>query len=246
MIDIKSFKSMVGTTLVEKHSKRMNVGLFPGAFKPPHVGHYNTAVMGAKRNDKMLVIVSNNTRGAGSESIDGNTSYDIWMMYKEFLLKSLPEVGKKIHIILVPGAEVITAVYNTARLLNQSWEGTTDASKTAHKLVDAIGDADRYALKLYACSEDISQRYGSFFKPDTKDMYQGNKVVISSAPCARAASASELRPLIGSFRHYTSPDELRSAVMNTATVNNDYSTLLKNLPGDDELKDRVINLLIKK
>jgi len=246
MIDIKSFKAMVGTTIIEKRTSKMKIGVFPGAFKPPHVGHYNTAVLGAKQNDKMLVIVSDTVRGAGSESIDGDTSYNIWMLYKEYLLKTDPEIGKKLYIILVPGSEVITAVYNTARLLNQSWEGTTDASKTAHKLVDSIGDADRYAIKLYACSEDVSQRYGGFFKPDTKDLYQGNKVVISSSPCARAASASELRPLIGSFRHYTNSYELRSAVMNTATVNKDYSTLLKNLPGDDELKDQVIDMLMKK
>lgn len=246
MIEIQSFKSMVGKTIIEKHTKRMKIGLFPGAFKPPHVGHYNTAVMGAKQNDKMLVVISDTVRGKDSESIDGKTSYNIWMLYKEYLLRTDPEVGRRLYIILVPGAEVITAVYNTARLLNQSWDGTTDASKTAHKLVNTIGDADRYALKLYACAEDVSMRYGGFFKTDTKDLYQGNKVVITSSPCARAASASELRPLIGSFRHYANSNALRAAVMNTAAINKDYSTLLKNLPGDDELKDQVIDLLMKK
>ena len=59
------------------------VGLFPGAFKPPHRGHYLTAAMAAKACDVVYIIMSPKERMLGQASAD--TGVPEWKKYAGLL-----------------------------------------------------------------------------------------------------------------------------------------------------------------
>lgn len=44
------------------------VGIFPGAFKPPHVGHYMTALNACKNNDIVYIYISSKSRALTTQN----------------------------------------------------------------------------------------------------------------------------------------------------------------------------------
>ena len=59
------------------------IGLFPGAFKPPHRGHFMTAAMAAKNCDVVYIIMSPKERIIGQASAD--TGAPEWKKYAGLL-----------------------------------------------------------------------------------------------------------------------------------------------------------------
>lgn len=85
------------------------IGIFPGAFKPPHKGHYQAAVMASNENDIVYVLISNGER-------DGVTAYqafEIWELFKQ----TIPNLDIKVS----KGTPVRDA-YELVDRLNQSVE----------------------------------------------------------------------------------------------------------------------------
>jgi len=59
---MQRFDSLYGSLLTEQDENVLKIGIFPGAFKPPHVGHYTTAYDACKNNDKVYIFVSDKPR----------------------------------------------------------------------------------------------------------------------------------------------------------------------------------------
>ena len=63
-------------TLLE--ADKQTIALFPGAFKPPHKGHFDVVEKLLKAADQVVVLVSPKTR----EGITVDESIAVWDLYK--------------------------------------------------------------------------------------------------------------------------------------------------------------------
>lgn len=61
--------------------QQYTIGVFPGAFKPPHKGHFNVVKRLADMCDEVQVFISPKTR----EGITADESYKVWELYKTIL-----------------------------------------------------------------------------------------------------------------------------------------------------------------
>ena len=60
---------------------KQTIALFPGAFKPPHKGHFEVVKQLLDKADEVVVLVSPKTR----EGIDADESVKVWELYKTIL-----------------------------------------------------------------------------------------------------------------------------------------------------------------
>lgn len=59
---MNSFDTIANRLLVELDTKVNKIGIFPGAFKPPHIGHFVTALKAVDTNDTTYIYVSDKSR----------------------------------------------------------------------------------------------------------------------------------------------------------------------------------------
>lgn len=58
--------------LIEQDQQVLSVGVFPGAFKPPHVGHFTTAYNACKDNQQVYIFVSDKSRPISTKHVGAN------------------------------------------------------------------------------------------------------------------------------------------------------------------------------
>lgn len=161
------------------------IGLFPGAFKPPHKGHFDTAKQAATTNDVAVVLVS----GIDRDGISSDDSYYIWNLYKSFLPKNL-------YVYTIQGSPVLT-IYQIVDILNNGQ--FTPTPKVLAPLPKAKEIADNLRslssplkINLYASEED-KDRFNAFYGP-SKTIYSGKSVSsIDIKGVSRLASATDAR-----------------------------------------------------
>ena len=105
--------------MFERKTSKIRVGLYPGAFKPPHIGHYKAAIENLKRNDVLYVIISGQSRGKGADKITADESEKIWNLYRSYHGDNkLRIIRADNHTDTGSGAigTVITATYDTVHL----------------------------------------------------------------------------------------------------------------------------------
>jgi hypothetical protein len=75
----------------------MKIAIYPGAFKPPHKGHFQVVKQLVDRNDisEVVVAVSSKERGG----VTSDQSLDIWALYTNIL-------GPKVKVVLINGSPV--------------------------------------------------------------------------------------------------------------------------------------------
>ena len=56
-----------------------NIALYPGGYKPPHIGHYEAAKEALKEADKVIVFVGPKER----DGITQNMSIALWKLYTQ-------------------------------------------------------------------------------------------------------------------------------------------------------------------
>jgi hypothetical protein len=178
---VKKFK------LFFESNNTLALGLFPGAFKPPHRGHVQTVLNALKNNKIVLVFISSEER----EGITPEKSLLVWNQFKKFLdLKNL-------EINLISGSPV-TAVYQLVDILNNgSFSPThkTLAPLPESKLIaeNLLKQSELFSVTLYASNEDMA-RYNAFFNSNTSKIYIGKRVKsINKGEVKRLASATEVR-----------------------------------------------------
>lgn len=74
---MKQFDSLYKSILSEQDENVFKVGIFPGAFKPPHVGHFTTALNACKNNDRVFIFVSTKSRALTTQNVSKQESPDI-------------------------------------------------------------------------------------------------------------------------------------------------------------------------
>ena len=65
--------------LLEQDSK--TIAIFPGAFKPPHKGHFEVVKSLSRQADEVIVLISPKSR----DGISAEESFEIWNLYKPLL-----------------------------------------------------------------------------------------------------------------------------------------------------------------
>ena len=75
----------------------MKIAIYPGAFKPPHRGHFFVVKQLVDRPDidKIIIAISGKERGG----VTAEQSSDVWEIYKNLL-------GPKVETVVVPGSPV--------------------------------------------------------------------------------------------------------------------------------------------
>ena len=82
---MKSFDILVKSLLSEATEDVYTVGIFPGAFKPPHIGHYTTALNACKVCDEVNIFVSSKARALSTQNKAGGSSAPDSMRYKNLI-----------------------------------------------------------------------------------------------------------------------------------------------------------------
>jgi cytidyltransferase-like protein len=65
--------------LLEENQK--TIAIFPGAFKPPHIGHYKVVKQLSTLADEVIVLISPNSR----DGVSAEESFAVWQLYAPFL-----------------------------------------------------------------------------------------------------------------------------------------------------------------
>jgi len=162
-----------------------SIGFFPGAFKPPHKGHFDTAKQAATINDAAVILVSKIDR----DNISADDSMFVWETYKQYLPKNL-------YVFSVQGSPVLT-IYQITDILNNGVFTPTPRVPTPLPAATEIADLLKkfnppYSINLYASQED-TERFKSFYGL-SKEIFQGKNVQsIAMKDISRLASATDAR-----------------------------------------------------
>jgi hypothetical protein len=171
------------------------IGFFPGAFKPPHKGHFDTAKQAATTNGVAVVLVSSIDR----EGITSDDSFQIWNLYKPFLPKNL-------YIYTIQGSPVLN-IYQIIDILNNGKFTATQKILAplprAKEIADnLLGLATPYKINLYSSEED-KDRFNAFHGP-SKNIYTGKSVSeIDIKGVSRLTSSTAVRAALKSNKQKT-------------------------------------------
>lgn len=192
------------------------IGLFPGAFKPPHRGHFETVKQAAVENKELIILVSS----ADRDGITTTDSLTIWNIYKPYLPKNVS--------VYFAQSSPVTVVYQIVDILNNDVFTPTQRAQVPIPVAKEIANklsktTSPYTVNLYASEEDM-KRYDAFFNPKSKGVYVGNKVKeIIKKDVVRLASATDARAALLKKRY------------------EDFKTFLPDITKEDKLK--IYNLL---
>jgi len=84
--------------------KPKNILLYPGAFKPPHKGHFEVVKKCLDNVDEAIIIISSNSR----DKISSQTSLKIWESYKPLFGSN----SEKVKIYIAEAYSPVKEVYN--------------------------------------------------------------------------------------------------------------------------------------
>lgn len=73
---MNNFQEYYQYILHEKDDNVNKIGIFPGAFKPPHAGHYYTALNACKDNDTVHIFASSKSRALSTQNKSTSTGND--------------------------------------------------------------------------------------------------------------------------------------------------------------------------
>lgn len=66
---MEQFDKLYKSLILEQGVNVLKVGIFPGAFKPPHIGHYTTAHDACMNNDMVYIFVSDKPRPLTTQNV---------------------------------------------------------------------------------------------------------------------------------------------------------------------------------
>jgi hypothetical protein len=228
--DLSDFaRDILGESLDHQETVK-RVAIFPGAYKPPHRGHYHTAATAAKHTDSLYIIISNSPR----EAVSGEVARDIWQVYQKYIEMEAPGVNIEVKM-LDYAASPVAITYQLANILNnrQFVPGDKISDKEPLPGISDIGDEilqryDSSNIELIpVAGKGDGGRYRGLMRGDK---YSGENVTnIDILEVERLTSASSVR----------------AAILSVANNEGDISTIRQNLPDvlTPEDEERVINIL---
>lgn len=147
----------------EPENDTYSVGYYAGGFNPPHMGHFQAALMAAKENDELYIIVSAKEREESGITVDKKMA--IWNLYKPLLEQHKAKIN-----LLVAEVSPVRTVYEHVATLNDS------------------PDASKITVNLYTnVDESEGDRYSNI------DKYKENLAALNIRPTPRVCEAKVLR-----------------------------------------------------
>ena len=110
---MKSFKLFL-------EEKKKTIAIFPGSFRPPHLGHFFTAKELSKKADEVYILISNPKKNQRKTSrgsvITTEQSKKIWDLY-------IKKAGlKNVKVLISPVASPLIATYKLIKELRKKGE----------------------------------------------------------------------------------------------------------------------------
>jgi hypothetical protein len=206
------------------------IGLFPGAYKPPHRGHYHTANVSASKADSLYIIISNSPR----EDINGEVARDVWEVYRDYILRDNPGTDVQVKM-LDYAASPVAITYQIANIINNRHyvPGDRESDKVPLPGIPEISEeilqkyTDSVILMPVAGKGDAG-RYGGLHR---SDKYSGENI--------KHIDILEVERL-------TSATDVRSAILAVAQGQGDVNTIRQNLPDvlTPEDEEKVLSILL--
>lgn len=210
-------------------SNTQRVALFPGAYKPPHRGHFHTALTAAKHSDSLYVIISNSPR----EAVSGEVASQIWNIYREYIVRESPNTHVDIKM-LDYAASPVAITYQIANILNNKY------------YVPGEKEVDKIPLPgIKDISEDILSRFDSNIEliPVAGKGDGGRYRGLMKSNKYAGENISNIDIL--EVERLTSASSVRAAIMSVANNEGDISTIRQSLPDilTPEDEERVLSIL---
>ena len=142
-----NFDSLYKHLITEQDQNVYKVGIFPGAFKPPHIGHYATAYNACKDNDQVYIFVSEKPRPLSTQN-KGNA-------------KEVPDINRYSNILKsdkytnnLLGVQTAGVARMTSATAFRAAISIKDKNTVAKNLPDGVDKDKIYQILLQ--SHDIS------------------------------------------------------------------------------------------
>lgn len=149
--NLETFDSVYDIILENDASARVKkIGIFPGAFKPPHRGHYNTAASACSQCNEVYIIMSPKERLICQKSKD--TGLPEWEKFKSLLPGG--KTHEKLNNAQVELAEVdrqTSASKFRARILDTALD-SCDLKTFTSNIVEFLPDVDENSKNRIAAT----------------------------------------------------------------------------------------------
>ena len=172
MLQMNQFDNLYKNLLIEQDQNVFNVGIFPGAFKPPHIGHYTTAYNACKNNEKVYIFVSDKPRPLSTQNVGNKKEAPDSVRYSN-LLKS----DKYTNNLL--GVRTAGVARMTSATAFRSAISIKDKNTIAKNLPDGV-DKDKIYSILMQSNDISSPTYGHVTVEQTMQIWQLYKPTLMS------------------------------------------------------------------
>lgn len=153
------------------------IAIFPGGFKPPHIGHYNILKKYYKKVGKFIIIISKKSRYTNNIEFNAIQSLKIWNIYINNLINKNKNYINNIKVIisndispLITGFKIITKKLNNNKkiILLKSEKNKSNARFSIFKKLenkikinyDIIPDTNNISstqMRKYIINKDIKK-----------------------------------------------------------------------------------------
>lgn len=161
---MKLFDQLYKDIIVEQDQSVFNVGIFPGAFKPPHIGHYMTAYNACKNNERVYIFVSDKARPLSTQNVGNKKEAPDIVRYNN-ILKSDKYTSNLLGVRTAGVARMTSATAFRAAI------SIKDKNTIAKNLPDGVDKDQIYSILMQ--SNDVSSpTYGHVTVEQTMQIWQ--------------------------------------------------------------------------
>lgn len=158
---MNNFNSLYDSIILEADDNVNKIGVFPGAFKPPHAGHFYTALNACEANDIVYIFASDKSRPLSTVKSGSKNEGCDSLRYKNLLS---PDSKFTTNMLAVKPAEC--ARVTSASALRAAIS-TKDVQTIYKNLPKEISDSDRQSIYstdpkspgILNTSNDVSSEY---------------------------------------------------------------------------------------
>ena len=229
------------------------VGIFIDTWRPPHDGHFQSMLKYIRSNDILYIIISE--RDYNDSIISADQAEEIWNIYADYINDDrlvITRIGS--HGGDTGNMSEARAIYDFINIANGGGRFTPSrrftvphpSAKSMYSMLD--GEYNKYNLNVY-CSQDSINNI--FNKLPSGGSTGGSRYINGRVDSIRLhadnQSMDKISREISTYRqnNIQSSNDMRERILSGSLKHNDYASIRKNLPGDGDVKDMVIDILLK-